>query len=209
MDLKDLDVFSTFRIKIKSQNLEHECIKDQWPYPNKDQDANPHPGTSSILQSPKSWLTGHGCSLLLQNQEPPESPEATNENFKDMDVLCSFKIKIEIQIKSWLYQRPVTLSKSRSRCKGQSPPASSKAPNEDIKDMDVLCTFKIKIESQNSNHGCIKDQGTNPNEGCDAKPLSKRPEVSEVDPQKWPIGRNIRDWKTDWQTYKKYRIFWK
>jgi len=40
----------------------------------------------------------------------------------------------------------------------QKPPASSKAPNEDLKDMDVLCTFKIKIESQNWEYGCIKDQ---------------------------------------------------
>ena len=40
----------------------------------------------------------------------------------------------------------------------QECPASSKAPNEDLKDMDVLCTFKIKIESQNSDHGCVKDQ---------------------------------------------------
>ena len=39
----------------------------------------------------------------------------------------------------------------------QEPPASSKAPNEDLKDMDVLCTFKIKIESQNLNLGYIKD----------------------------------------------------
>ena len=37
-------------------------------------------------------------------------------------------------------------------------PAFSKAPNEDLKDMDVLCTFKIKIESQNSDHCCVKDQ---------------------------------------------------
>ena len=29
------------------------------------------------------------------------------------------------------------------------PPASSKAPNVDLKDMDVLFTFEIKIESQN------------------------------------------------------------
>ena len=28
----------------------------------------------------------------------------------------------------------------------QEPPEFSKAPNEDLKDMDVLCTFKIKIE---------------------------------------------------------------
>ena len=29
----------------------------------------------------------------------------------------------------------------------QEPSASSKATNEDLKDMDVLCTLKIKIES--------------------------------------------------------------
>ena len=39
-----------------------------------------------------------------------------------------------------------------------TPAASSKALNEDLKDMDVLCTFKIKIESQNSDHGYIQDQ---------------------------------------------------
>ena len=39
----------------------------------------------------------------------------------------------------------------------QEHPASYKVPNEDLKDMDVLCTFKIKIESQNSDHGNIKD----------------------------------------------------
>ena len=40
----------------------------------------------------------------------------------------------------------------------QQPPVFSKAPNEDLKDMDVLCTFKIKIESKKSDHGYIKDQ---------------------------------------------------
>ena len=29
----------------------------------------------------------------------------------------------------------------------QEPPASSKAPIHDLKDMNVLCTLKIKIES--------------------------------------------------------------
>ena len=40
----------------------------------------------------------------------------------------------------------------------QEPPAASKAPNEDLRDMDVLCTFKNKIESQNLDYGYIKDQ---------------------------------------------------
>ena len=36
----------------------------------------------------------------------------------------------------------------------QEPPASSKASNQDLKDRDVLCTFKIKIESQNLEYVC-------------------------------------------------------
>ena len=36
-------------------------------------------------------------------------------------------------------------------------PASSKAPNQDFKDMVVLCIFKIKVESQNLEQGTIKD----------------------------------------------------
>ena len=40
----------------------------------------------------------------------------------------------------------------------QEAPASSKAPNEDFKDMDVLCTLNIEGESQNLDHGFIKEQ---------------------------------------------------
>ena len=38
------------------------------------------------------------------------------------------------------------------------PQATSKITNQDLKDMDVLWTFKIKIESQNSEYGFSKDQ---------------------------------------------------
>ena len=37
----------------------------------------------------------------------------------------------------------------------QETPASSKAPNQDLKDIDVLCTFKIKIESPILNTGLL------------------------------------------------------
>ena len=40
----------------------------------------------------------------------------------------------------------------------QEPPASSKALNHDLKNMDVLFTFKINVESQNWEHGSMKDQ---------------------------------------------------
>ena len=50
-DLRDMNVLGTFRIKIESQNSDHGYTKDQLPYPNKDPDAKPQPGISSILQS--------------------------------------------------------------------------------------------------------------------------------------------------------------
>ena len=57
------------------------------------------------------------------------------------------------------------------------PPGSSKAPNQDLKDMDVLCPFKMKIESQHSEHGCIKDQWSYTNQDPDEKLLSGTPSV--------------------------------
>merc|ERR1711954_150832 len=117
----------------------------------------PQSGTTSILQSPKRGLKGHGCSLHLQNQDR------------------------EPKFGAWLYQRPLTIPKSISRYRAnswnigvlntndhiqikikmpnpsQEPPASFKAPTQDLKDMYVLCTFKIKIERQNFGNGCIRD----------------------------------------------------
>ena len=40
----------------------------------------------------------------------------------------------------------------------QEPQIIPKAPYEDLKDMDVLCSFKIKIESKYLDHGYIKDK---------------------------------------------------
>ena len=90
-DLEDMDVLCTFKIKIESLNSDHGCIKDQWPYPNQDQDAKPQSGSSSILQSPKWELKGHIYSLHLQSKDR------------------------EPKFESWLYERPVTSSISRSR----------------------------------------------------------------------------------------------
>ena len=86
------------------------------------------------------------------HQEPPASP---SQDLKDMDLLCTFKIKIESQnsehgcIKDSL---PYTNQYQDAE------PESTKAPNQELKDIDVLCTFKIKIDSQNSEHECTKDE---------------------------------------------------
>ena len=52
----------------------------------------------------------------------------------------------------------------------QEPPASPKGLNDDLKDMDALRTFKIKIESQNLDHGRTKDQWPYLNKNQNAKP---------------------------------------
>ena len=85
----------------------------------------------------------------MQNtsQEPQASSKDPNEDLKDMDVLCTFKIKIERQhfdhgcIKGqWSYKNQDWVQNPN-----QEPPASSNAQDEDLNDMDVLCTFIIKI----------------------------------------------------------------
>ena len=91
-DLKGMDVLYIFIIKIGSQNSEYGWNKDQWPYSNQYQDAKPQSGTSSVLQSPKWGLKGHGCSFHLKNPER------------------------EPKFGSWVYQRPMTISKLRWRC---------------------------------------------------------------------------------------------
>ena len=40
----------------------------------------------------------------------------------------------------------------------QEPPKTTQAQIQNFKDIDVLSTFKIMIESQNMAHWCIKDQ---------------------------------------------------
>ena len=37
-------------------------------------------------------------------------------------------------------------------------PTPFKAPGRDLKEMIIICTFKIKIESLNFENECIKDQ---------------------------------------------------
>ena len=42
----------------------------------------------------------------------------------------------------------------------QKPPASSKAPNQDLKDMDHLCIFKLNVGSQSQDQDAKPDSST-------------------------------------------------
>ena len=78
------------------------------------------------------------------SQEHPASSKAPNQALKDMDVIYTFKIKIESQYLA--YGVPKTSDHIHINIRmpnpSQEPPASSKAPNQDLKDMDVLCKLK-------------------------------------------------------------------
>ena len=108
------------------------------------------------------------------SQEPPALSKAPNQKLKDMDGICSSKLRQRAKI------RNLGISKTSDHIQinikmlnpSQEPPASSKYPNEDLKDMDVCCTFKIKLESQNLDHGCNKDQCLYSNQDQDIKPQS-------------------------------------
>ena len=91
-------------------------------------------------------------SMPNPSQEPPTSFTAPNKDLKGMDVLSTFnnmdvsKISNHIQIR-------IKMPNPH-----QEPPVSTEAPDQDLKENYILCTFKIKIESQNLDHGYIKDQ---------------------------------------------------
>ena len=67
-----MDVLGTFKIKMESQNLEHDFTKDQYYIQIKIKIPNP-------------------------SQEPPVSSKASDQGLNDMDILWAFKIKIESQ----------------------------------------------------------------------------------------------------------------
>ena len=130
-DLKDMYVLCPFNIMMESQILDNGCIKNQWPYPNQDQGAKPQSGTSSLLQSPKWWLKDYGCikgQWSYPNQNHDAKPHSgTSSVFWDpkwglKGHGCSLHLQNQDKkqkFRSWVYQRPMTISKSRSRCQTQ------------------------------------------------------------------------------------------
>ena len=137
-DLKDIGVLCIFKIKIVSQNLNHGCIKDQWPYTNQDQDVKRQSGTSSLLQNMDVLSNfkikrgdqnlGHGCikdQWPCQNQDQDANPQSGTCSIlkRPKPALeghgCSLHYQIQFRqsiFESLLYQWPVTISESKWRC---------------------------------------------------------------------------------------------
>ena len=91
------------------------------------------------------------------SHEPKVSSKAPNQ-----DMMFFAPSKSRQRAKIWNMGIPKTSGHIQINIRilkpSQEPPASSKTPNHDLKEMDVLCTLNIKIESQNLEYGCIKGQ---------------------------------------------------
>ena len=94
------------------------------------------------------------------SQEPTATSKAPNEDLKDRGVLCTLKSRLIAKIQNMCISKTGDHIEIKIKVPNpsQEPPASNKAPNKDLEDMDVIGTFKIKIESQNLDQGYTKDQ---------------------------------------------------
>ena len=71
----------------------------------------------------------------------------------------------------------------------KEPPASFKAPNQDLKDMNVLCTFNIQVESQiwninvakTNDHIQIKIKMPNPSQEPPASSKVSNEDLKDMD----------------------------
>ena len=88
-------------------------------------------------------------------QEPPASSRSPFEDLKDIDVLCCFKNKIESSnLENWCIKDKWPYQNKKFDSTTQSGTSSnSKVPNFDLKDMDVLSTYKIHLDSKIWNMG--------------------------------------------------------
>ena len=93
------------------------------------------------------------------SQEPQVSSNSLNQDYKDMVDLCTFKkmekAKIQNMGLSCIIDNIQIIFNIPNP--SQEYPAASKAPIQYWKDMDVLCTLKINIESHSSGYVFIKN----------------------------------------------------
>ena len=94
------------------------------------------------------------------SQEPPASSKASNEDLKDMDVLYTFKIKIESQHFDHQYFKDHWPYPNQDQDGNPQSGISSilQGPKSGLKEHGCSLHLQIKVETQNLEQGCIKDQ---------------------------------------------------
>ena len=87
--------------------------------------------------------------MLNLSQKPLASSKTPNQDLTHMVHVFFFKIKIDSQNLEVFFTKDLDHIQIKIRMPHpiHEPPVSSKAPTDDLNDMDALCTLKIKIES--------------------------------------------------------------
>merc|ERR1711954_71232 len=91
-----------------------------------------------------------GCQTPVRNLQHPPKPQMRTQRTWMFFAPSKSRLRAKIGnmgVPKTSYQIQINM---RMPNPSQEPPAYSKAPDQDLNDMDVLCTFKIKKESQNS-----------------------------------------------------------
>ena len=66
-NLKDMEVLYTFKINLNSQNSDHGCIKEQWPYSNQDPNIKPESGSLDFIKNEAHKLKSNFIYLTKQS----------------------------------------------------------------------------------------------------------------------------------------------
>ena len=116
------------------------------------------------------------------SQEPTASSKAPKEALKDIDVLCTFKFKIESQNldHGFIKDRWTYLDQNQDAKPQSGTYIILQIPKCELKGHWCSFHLKIKIESQNSGHGCIKDQWLYPNQHQNPKPQSGTSSILQI-----------------------------
>ena len=135
------------------------------------------------------------CKRFLSLSEP----SANSIRYKEVQKFDNFEISLEeFQMKDYFHQ--LDLENSRVMFWARSKTMRGCSTHYPSDPENIRSLFECK-------EGCKSIDSIFHWEFSNCYSHLTRPEVSEVDPQKWPIRKDISDWQKDWQTYNKYRIF--
>lgn len=67
LSFKDMDVLYTFKINLNSQNSDHGCIEEQWPYSTQDPNIKPKSGSLDFIKNEAHKLKSNFIYLTKQS----------------------------------------------------------------------------------------------------------------------------------------------
>ena len=128
-------VLFIFKMTIEIQNLRHCCIKDL-----KDLDV-----FCFFKNKMESWNFEHGCikeQWPYWSQYQDVKTQSGTSNILQNPKFCLERHGCSLHLQNQFEKKNTDQMANPSK----EPPLSTKVPNLDLKDIDVLCTYKINLD---------------------------------------------------------------